>query len=371
MSHPSPRTRPLHGTRLRWALLGLVVAAAAGTPFAFAQGSGRTSVVAGVRTPVVGAVLTATTLATNVATYGLDVFNDSQPRRRRAVLVPGHHRREPQPVPARDQPPHRHRVPVRLPRRARRLLPGRQQPRQAVPGGQALRHQRDRRRHRAERRSGRRPPRPRHHRLRGRGVERPGRPAGAAGAAGRHGRARPAGRPGRQRPSRHAAGRRGVTPPNATYGNRRVVDLPNESLNSTSPPSPPTATTCCGGQSIVLDPGTYIIQTTMRAFDIAGEGPDPSLQYGVAGVFLDGQLQSTLWTPDIPFLGDGNIAALASDTTVVGVSIRRQRHRDDPWRGPSERVRLGRLDRRGRSHRHHHRSQHGLIACVRGHLPRA
>ena len=73
------------------------------------------------------------------------------------------------------------------------------------------------------------------------------------------------------------------------------------------------------GASIVLNPGTYVVQTTFRGFDLSQERTNPAdVQYGVAGLFLDGQLQSTLWTSNIPL--DGNNGALASDTTVIGVS---------------------------------------------------
>jgi hypothetical protein len=110
----------------------------------------------------------------------------------------------------------------------------------------------------------------------------------------------------------------GITTQNATYANRRVVDLPSEPLGSQEPAVATDGVDLLPGDSITLDPGTYVITTTFRGYDIDGEGPDPAVQYGVAALFLDGQRQTSIWTPDIP--ADGNNAAVASDTTVIGVA---------------------------------------------------
>jgi hypothetical protein len=318
MSHPSPRTRHLHGTRLRWALLGLGLAAAAGAPYAVGQDSARKSVIAGTRTPVVGVVLTPTTLATNVATYGLDVFNDSNrggaaqftcraiTGEKRNACLSAVNRRNGQAFDFNFRGALGGLIQVGG--NIDKPFPG-AKPFVTNATGVATGLN-------ADQVDG----------LHARDIidfavaassvqVGPQGPQGSQGAQGARG---PQGAQGASGPPGTPLVDTVVTQPNPTYGNRRVVDLPSEALSSTKPAVVTDGVDLLNGQSIVLDPGTYIIQTTMRGFDIGGEGPDPFVQYGVAGVFLDGQLQSTMWTPDIP--PDGNNAALASDTTVVGIS---------------------------------------------------
>ncbi|MFL5846959.1 MAG: collagen-like protein [Solirubrobacteraceae bacterium] len=320
MSHPSPRSRLLPGTRLRWALLGTCVAAVVGAPFAVGQAIQRKSVIAGTRTPVTGHVLTPTLLATQVETWGLDVVNESKRggaaqlscraifgTRRNACLRTvnranglsfqfdfrgaigglfrvGNDIDKPFPD---ARPFVTNATGVATGLNADRLDGFHAQDiiDQAVAQSSVQV-----------------------------GPQGPQGPAGAQGSRGPQGAQGQSGPPGTPLVAR-------VSTPassNIAYGSRQVVDLPSRDLSSSEPATSSQGADLLPTRSIVLDPGTYIIQTTFRAYDLSQEGPDPFVQYGVAGVFLDGQLQTTLWTPDIP--ADGNNAGMASDTTVVAVS---------------------------------------------------
>jgi hypothetical protein len=63
---------------------------------------------------------------------------------------------------------------------------------------------------------------------------------------------------------------------------------------------------------------TYLVQVTLRAFDTGSTSVTGTKHYAVAGLFLDGVLKQTLWSPDVP--GDGNNAATASDTVALTVT---------------------------------------------------
>ena len=99
------------------------------------------------------------------------------------------------------------------------------------------------------------------------------------------------------------------------------VALPSRLLSSTEPDSVDDGVDLLGG-TIFLPFGDYIVETVVRAYD--GFGPAvvarvdiDDVQYAVAGLFLDANLQSTITTPNIP--NDGNNAAQMSDTTVISV----------------------------------------------------
>lgn len=322
MSHPSLRPRLPHGTRMRWALLGMCVAAVAGSPFAVGAAVQHKSIITGTRTPIIGAVFTPTELATNVATYGLDVTNTSN-RGGTAQLscraIAGEKRNP------------------CLRAVNRRSGQAFQFNFQGALGGQFLvgadlgksfpdaqpfvtnatgvatglnsdrvdgMHAQDIIDEAVSRSSVQV------------GPQGPQGATGAQGARGAQGAQGQSGPPGTPLVSAVS------TPASAVsgYGSRKVVDLPNQPLNSQKPDSPTDDADLIPTRSIILDPGTYVLQTTFRAYDLGSEGSNPTtLQYGVAAVFLDGVLQTTLWTGDIP--ADGNNAATASDTTVLAVPL--------------------------------------------------
>jgi hypothetical protein len=323
MPHSSLRPRPLHGTRLRWTLVGLLVATVAGAPFAIGDVVERKSIIAGTRTPITGAVFTATELRTNVPTWGLDLSNASN-RGGAAQLscraIAGDNRKPCLRAVNRsasgwafefgfrgalggmfmvgsdiDKP-----FPDARPfvTNATGVATGLNADR--VDGF----HAQDLIDEAVARSSVQQGPQG---------------PQGAQGAQGARG---PQGAQGQSGPPGTPLVSRVATPANTSngsYGNRTVVDLPNEPLSSQEPDTPADGADLIPTRSIVLDPGTYVLQTTFRAFDLNSEGPGATLQYGVAAVFLDGVLQTTLWTPDIP--SDGNNAATASDTTVLAVPL--------------------------------------------------
>ena len=316
MSHPSPRLP--QGQRLRWTLLGTIVAAAAGAPFAVGQATEKVSVVTGTRTPITGFVTKPTTLATNVATQGFSVTNDSN--RGSAALLVCRSRIGANRSACLESRNDRGGTAFSFQFRGAlgglfqvgndidKEFPG-AQPFQTNATGVATGLNADR--------------------VDGMsaqdivdeavsraavqvGPQGPQGSTGAQGARGPQGLQGPAGPPGTPLADRE------VTPANGARNNMRVVDLDAFPLSSSEPTST-TGEDLLPGQSIVLDAGTYIVQTTMRAYDLDTRGTDPEdIQYGVAKVFLDGTLQSTMWTPDIP--SDGNNAAVVSDVTVVGVA---------------------------------------------------
>lgn len=315
MSLPSPRLP--RSTRVRWSLLGMVVAAIVGSPFAVAQVTGRTSVIAGTRTPVTSELFDPTTLATNVANHGLAVTNESN-RGASALLrcrsIAGEKRLAC--LRAINQ-----RSGQAFEFRFRGALGGlflvgsdidkpfpdaRPFQTNAVGVATGLNADRVDGFHAQD--------------LIDQAVARssvqvgPQGPQGAQGAQGARG---PQGAQGQSGPPGTPLVAAESTNANPSFSNLTVVTLPNQPLNSQQPSSIGDGSDLLPNDSIVLNPGTYIIQTSFRAYDTNGDGVGAPVQYGVATVFLDGQRLATLWTPDIP--EDGNNAALASDTTVVGV----------------------------------------------------
>lgn len=315
MSHPSPRLP--RSARMRWTLLGMTVAAVAGSPFAVAQIADRTSVIAGTRTPITGELFKPTTLATNVPTHGLAVTNESN-RGAAALLtcrsITGDRRRAC--LRAVNQ-----RTGLAFQFGFRGALGGLFQ-----VGSDLTRTYPDARPFatnalgvatglNADRVDG-------FHAqdIIDAAVARasvqigPQGPPGAQGAQGARGAQGPQGQSGPPGTPLVAAE---STDANGTYGGRTIVDLRNEPLNSSEPDSAGDGSDLLPNDAIALDPGTYVVQTTFKAFDVLSEGPDPTIQYGVAALFLDGQRISTLMTSDIP-VGNDNFA-MASDTTVIGV----------------------------------------------------
>ena len=148
-------------------------------------------------------------------------------------------------------------------------------------------------------------------------VERSSVQVGAQGPQGQQGTQGPRGPQGIQ----GAAGPPGTplvanvtTAPNATYANRPVVLLPSESLSSVNPDAASDGVDLV--TPIPLDPGnTYIIQTTVHAYEESSTGS--AARYALAGLFVDGTQQTTLTTPNVP--GDVHTPAQASETTVVSV----------------------------------------------------
>jgi hypothetical protein len=107
------------------------------------------------------------------------------------------------------------------------------------------------------------------------------------------------------------------TPENATYANQRLELLPARALNSTEPTAVGHGVDLVGDPAIILDPGTYIVQTTFRAIDLGSTNDATDDRYAVASVFLGTVLQTTLITADVP--ADAPNGAQAADTTVVTV----------------------------------------------------
>jgi hypothetical protein len=318
MSHPSLRSRLQPGTRLRWALLGMCVAAVVASPFAVGAAFKGKSIIAGTRTPVTGTVKTPTTLETDVDSWGFHVANRSNRggavqascrslftgRRNACLQAANSANGQAFAINFRGALGGQFLVGSDLSKPFPNARPFITNATGVATGLNADQvdglHAQD---------------------IIDEAVAKssvqvgPQGPQGPQGAQGTRG---PQGAQGQSGPPGTPLVAVGVTAPNGSYGSRRVVDLPSEPLNSQKPATTADGNPLLAGGSITLDPGTYVIQTTFRAYDLSQEGPDPSLQYGVAGVFLDGQLQTTLTTPDIPF--DGNNAAMASDTTVIGVS---------------------------------------------------
>ena len=155
------------------------------------------------------------------------------------------------------------------------------------------------------------------------GAQGPAGPAGPAGPRGSQGVQGQSGSPGT--PLIQARSTAPNTDVGQTYTGRPVVLLtPLQDLNSTQPTTASQGVDLLNGQPVVdLAPGTYLVQVTVRAFDFGSTTPVTTKRYGVAGLFLDGTRQLTLWTPDVPapdIAKDGNTAATASDTAVVTVT---------------------------------------------------
>lgn len=135
------------------------------------------------------------------------------------------------------------------------------------------------------------------------GVQGPPGPKGESGARG------PQGAPGT--PLVAAAS----TPAAPLRGGKRVVDLPTVAASSAEPTAGGTGASLV--PAVQLDEGTYVVQVTFRAFDLDGANTSGGTQYGVASVFLDTTNAGTIWTPDVP--SDGANAAQGSSTIVVTV----------------------------------------------------
>src|SRR4051794_6121006 len=93
------------------------------------------------------------------------------------------------------------------------------------------------------------------------------------------------------------------------------VALPNTTLNTGVPASGDGAD-LFNGDVVTLQPGTYVVHTTLRAFDNGIN--EAVVRYAVGALFLDGARQTTLWTPAVP--PDSVNAAQAGDVTVVTVA---------------------------------------------------
>lgn len=143
------------------------------------------------------------------------------------------------------------------------------------------------------------------------GAQGPQGPAGAQGTRGPQGIQGPAGDAGTPLQAAQS------TAPNATYTNQRLELLPRRALNSTEPTLVSHGVDLVGNPAIILDPGTYIVQTTFRAIDLGSTDLASIERYAVASVFLGSDLQSTLITADVPSAAPNG--AQASDTTVVTV----------------------------------------------------
>lgn len=317
MSLPSPRLP--RGTRLRWTVLGALVAGVAGAPFAIGQAkTEKVSIVTGTKTPITGHVSKPTTLVTDVPTAGWIVTNDSNRGSAgqftcRATLAAERNAC----LQATNQ---RNGTAFEFGWRGAlggllqvgnnidREFPGASPFRTNATGvATGLNADRVDGMHAqdivdaAVARSAVQV-----------GPQGPQGPQGSQGARGPQGLQGPSGPPGTPLTARE------VTPSNGARSNLRVVDLPQFGLSSSEPTSS-TGVDLLPGESIVLDPGTYIIQTTLRAYDMDNRATDVGdEQYGVAKLFLDGTLQTTLTTSDIP--SDGNNFAQTSDITVVGVA---------------------------------------------------
>jgi len=142
------------------------------------------------------------------------------------------------------------------------------------------------------------------------GAQGPQGPQGAQGTRGPQGVQGDAGPPGTPLVANAS------TAPNATYSLRPVVLLPAEGLNSTKPAVAADGVDLLNGTPLVLDPGTYIVQTTVHAYEEASTSN--LARYALAGLFLDGALQATLTTSDVP--GDVHTPAQASEATVITVA---------------------------------------------------
>jgi hypothetical protein len=107
-----------------------------------------------------------------------------------------------------------------------------------------------------------------------------------------------------------------MTATNSGLGDRRVVTLSNPvGLSSPLPTAATDGVDLLNGTPLPLDPGTYILQTTVHAYE--ENSTDFAARYALAGLFVDGVLQTTLTTPNVP--GNVNTPAQASETTVVTV----------------------------------------------------
>ena len=138
-------------------------------------------------------------------------------------------------------------------------------------------------------------------------------PQGAQGPLGPRG---PQGVQGIQGPPGTPLAAVGQTATNATYSNARVVDLTPVATASTLPAAKTDGVALI--DPIQLDQGTYVVQTTFRAFDLNQTGGANDHAVGVAGLFLDSTAEGLTWTSTIPVI-DPNNAAQGSSTVVVTV----------------------------------------------------
>jgi hypothetical protein len=106
-----------------------------------------------------------------------------------------------------------------------------------------------------------------------------------------------------------------TTATNADFGGQRVVDLPVEAIDSTEPTSGADGVDLV--PAVTLTEGTYIVQVTLRAFDLDQENTTSATQFGVADVFLGSTSQGSVWTAAIP--ADGTNAGQGSSSVVVTV----------------------------------------------------
>ena len=149
------------------------------------------------------------------------------------------------------------------------------------------------------------------------GAQGPAGPTGPAGAQGPRGLQGPAGVAGSPLESAR------VTPSNTTVGSpfngQPLVGLPT--TGNTQPATVVDGADLLNGLTIpALDPGTYVVQVSLRSFADPSTINDtvPGPHYAVGRLFLDGASKLTLWTADVP--ADGGNAGTASDLAVITVS---------------------------------------------------
>ncbi|HEX2153387.1 MAG TPA: S-layer homology domain-containing protein [Acidimicrobiia bacterium] len=89
-----------------------------------------------------------------------------------------------------------------------------------------------------------------------------------------------------------------ITPPNPSYSDVQVVDVPALPVSTSGPDTVDDGTLLF--DEVELNEGTYLIQGTVQFFGFADSDHSSALEYGVARVFLDGVALGTTWTSDVP-----------------------------------------------------------------------